>query len=73
MKKETKEIVALTEKWLNEIKELAVNYEKNITVLADAKRLYEGNAKKWWVIYKKVISLLVGVAFHLKLISANSQ
>ena len=41
MKKETKEIVALTE--------------------------------KWWVIYKKVISLLVGVAFHLKLISANSQ
>ncbi len=45
MKKETKEIVALTEKWLTEIKKITVDYTKAIDKLADLETLLKNQLK----------------------------
>ena len=41
MKKETKEIVALTEKWLEKISDITVDYQKAIQALAKAQEEYK--------------------------------
>ena len=40
MRKETKELVELTEKWLEKIKDITVGYERAIRSLADARAEY---------------------------------
>lgn len=44
----TKEIVALTEKWLNELKQLAIQYNNAINDLATVRQDYENQKKTWY-------------------------
>lgn len=45
---DTKEIVALTEKWLEQIKELTVNYSKAVATIEAVKEDYRKQQKKWY-------------------------
>ena len=45
---DTKEIVALMEKWLGQIKEITVGYQKAVTKLDNAQLDYEKRTKKWY-------------------------
>lgn len=45
---DTKEIVALTEKWLEQIKQITVDYKSKIDELANVQRDYEKQKKKWY-------------------------
>ena len=45
---DTKEIVALTEKWLEHIKQITVNYEKAIGTLEKTRLDYVNQTKKWY-------------------------
>lgn len=46
---DTKEIVALTEKWLNEIKQITVSYNTSVAQLEKARQEYEMQKKKWYI------------------------
>ncbi len=45
---ETKEIVALAEKWLDEIKKITVNYTIAVSRLEKAQLDYERRSKEWY-------------------------
>ncbi len=45
---DTKEIVALTEKWLEQIKQITVNYNTSVAQLEKARQDYEKQTKKWY-------------------------
>jgi hypothetical protein len=45
---DTKEIVALMEKWLEQIKQITVDYKSKIDELAQAQQEYEKQKKKWY-------------------------
>ena len=45
---ETKEIVALMEKWLEQIKQITVDYQSKVDELAKARQDYEKQTKKWY-------------------------
>lgn len=45
---DTKEIVALMEKWLEQIKQITVDYKSKIDELEKAKQEYEQQKKKWY-------------------------
>lgn len=45
---DTKEIVALTEKWLEQIKEVTVNYHISVAQLERVRQDYEKQTKKWY-------------------------
>jgi hypothetical protein len=45
---DTKEIVALMEKWLEQIKQITVDYKSKIDELEKAKQEYEKQKKKWY-------------------------
>lgn len=45
---DTKEIVALTEKWLEQIKQITVDYKTQIDQLDKARKEYEKQKKKWY-------------------------
>lgn len=45
---DTKEIIALTEKWLEQIKIITVNYEKASAGLEKAREDYHKQTKKWY-------------------------
>ena len=45
---DTKEIVALAEKWLEQIKVITVNYEKAVDELAVVRQDYNKQTKKWY-------------------------
>jgi hypothetical protein len=47
---DTKEIVALTEKWLEQIKQITVNYNTSVAQLEKARSDYEKQTKKWYLI-----------------------
>ena len=46
---ETKEIVALMEKWLEQIKQITVDYQLKVDELAKARQDYEKQTKKWYI------------------------
>lgn len=45
---DTKEIVALMEKWLEQIKQITVDYKSKIDELENARQDYERQTKKWY-------------------------
>jgi len=45
---DTKEIVGLMEKWLEQIKEITINYQKAATKLENVQLDYEKQTKKWY-------------------------
>ena len=45
---DTKEIVALAEKWLNEMKELSIDYNRAINDLVKIREDYQKQTKKWY-------------------------
>ena len=45
---DTKEIVALTEKWLEHLRQITVNYEKAIGTLEKARQDYVTQTTKWY-------------------------
>ncbi len=45
---ETKEVVALMEKWLEQIKQITVNYTLAVNKLEKAQQEYEKQTKKWY-------------------------
>ncbi len=45
---DTKEVVALAEKWLEEIKKITVNYTVAVEHLEEAQLDYEKRKKKWY-------------------------
>jgi hypothetical protein len=70
MNKETKEIVALTEKWLNEIKEITVRYEKAIATLDTSRSSFEtAKAGLIWkllpFVYPLLILVAIGITIHI--------
>jgi len=73
MKKETKEIVALTEKWLEKISAITVDYQKAIQSLADARGDYKAQTKRWYqvlltflqpLLYTIIILIALGFILH---------
>lgn len=69
---DTKEIVALTEKWLGQFKEVTVNYSKAIATIEAVKEDYRKQQKKWYNIILPylmpviiIIVLLVAFAIFL--------
>lgn len=45
---DTKEIVALTEKWLEQIKQITIDYKIAIAQLESVKQDYQKQTKKWY-------------------------
>ena len=60
---DTKEIVALTEKWLEQIKQITVEYKNGIDRLEKARQDYENQKKKWYRVvlpyFLPVITIIV--------------
>lgn len=72
---ETKEIVALMEKWLEQIKEITVDYQKAATKLETAQLEYEKQTKKWYntilpyfLPLITVIVILIAFVFTIKFV-----
>jgi hypothetical protein len=69
---DTKEIVALTEKWLERISEITVNYEKAAEALEKARQDYKSQTKKWYSYVMPYLSpilviILLLIAFGITL------
>ncbi len=56
---DTKEIVALTEKWLEQIKQVTVDYKIAASHLEKAQRDYENRTKKWYFIILPYVTPLL--------------
>ena len=64
---DTKEIVALAEKWLEHIRIVTVNYEKAINELAKVREDYHKQEKKW---YSSVLPYLMPLVTIIILLTA---
>lgn len=62
---DTKEAVALTEKWLNEIKNVTVNYYNSIGILKKAREDYENQTKKWYSYVLPYVSPIIVIIILL--------
>ncbi len=68
---DTKEIVGLMEKWLEQIKEITVNYQKAATKLDNVQLDYEKRTKKWYnTILPYFLPLITAVIILLAFIIA---
>lgn len=66
---DTKEIVALTEKWLEQLKEVTVNYSKAIATIEAVKEDYRKQQKKW---YNTILPYLMPILTIVVLLIAFS-
>ena len=64
---DTKEIVALAEKWLERITQITINYEEAAATLENARQEYQNQTKKW---YSYVLPYLSPVIVLLILLTA---
>ena len=69
MNKDTRAIVALTEKWLEEIKKITVGYERAIGVLAKAEADYNSQTKRWWIVLFNWLLPLISIIVVLLVLS----